>query len=149
MHRRTFLTATLALPVLTSGSALFARSPGVFNTGGIAVHGYDVVAYFTMGQAMQGDSEQAVKWGGAMWYFASDEHRIAFEMNPRGYCPCYGGYCAYAMAQGQVATTVPEAWTLAGGKLYLNYSTDVRTLWRRDVPGNVARADGFWPGALG
>lgn len=149
MQRRTFLTAAFGLPALLAAPALWARPGAVFNTGGIAVNGYDVVAYFTMGKAVEGSGAQAVKWGGATWYFSSAEHRTAFEMNPRTYSPRYGGYCAFAMAQGRVVETVPEAWTVAEGRLYLNESTEVRGLWRQDIAGNIARADSFWPGALG
>jgi len=86
---------------------------------------------------------------GAIWRFSNPENMAAFEMNPRAYAPQYGGYCAYAMAQGAVATTVPEAWTIQDGKLFLNFSTGVRQLWKKDVPGYVAAADRHWPDALG
>ena len=52
------------------------------------------------------------------------------------------------MAEGAVATTVPSAWTIHEGKLYLNFSDAVRDYWRKDIPGNVAAADSHWPEAL-
>ena len=141
MIRRLFLTLLLLLPA----SLAVAQQKDFFATGGVAIHGYDPVAYFTKGKAVAGVPENSVKWGGAMWYFATDENRVAFEMNPRAYAPQYGGFCAYAMAEGQAAPTVPEAFTITGGKLYLNSSTGVRELWRKDIPGFVARADRAWP----
>lgn len=64
----------------------------------------------------------------------------------RGYFT--GDYCAYAVSKGATAKGEPLAWTIADGKLYLNYSEDVRSLWRQDIPGNIAKADGNWPGVL-
>lgn len=148
MYRRDFLSAALALPAASVGTALWARAPGVFNTGGVAVHGFDVVAYFTVGRPVRGEPSHAVKWDGALWYFDSEDHRTAFEMNPRSYCPRYGGYCAYSMAQGYVRPTDPDAWTVDNGRLFLNVSTQVRDLWRQDIPGYVRKADSHWPAAL-
>ncbi|MCR8725423.1 YHS domain-containing (seleno)protein [Frigidibacter sp. ROC022] len=144
MQRRTFLAAALAWP---AGRAL-AKAPALFSTGGLAIHGYDPVAYFTDSRPVQGDPKIALKWGGAMWLFASVGNRSAFETDARAYAPQYGGYCAYAMAQGAVATTVPEAWTVHEGRLFLNFSTGVRRIWRQDISGNIRKADGFWPEAL-
>lgn len=67
---------------------------------------------------------------------------------PGAYAPQYGGYCAYAASKGAVAPTAPDAWTVHDGKLYLNYSQEVRDIWSEDIPGNVARADATWPEPL-
>ncbi len=69
--------------------------------------------------------------------------------NPEAYAPQYGGYCAYALSQGALASSVPEAWTIHEGKLYLNYSVNVRQIWSQDIPENIARADAQWPAILG
>lgn len=148
--RRTFLGYSIALTIFgLTASMARAESPEVFNTNGVAIHGYDPVAYFIKGAAIEGSREHALIWMGATWRFASADNMATFESDPYGYAPQYGGYCAYAMAQGAVATTVPEAWTIHAGKLYLNFSTGVRGLWRADIPGFVAAADEFWPAALG
>ena len=110
--RRDFLTLVLAAPALMLGAgAARARTPEIFATDGIAVHGADVVAYFRRGRAVDGRAEFTVKWQGAMWRFENAGNMEAFEMDPRRYAPQYGGYCAYAMAKGEIAPTVPEAWT--------------------------------------
>jgi len=147
--RRDFLTAALSLPVLVGSlQRAAASSPEVFSTHGTAMHGYDPVAYFKTGGPAQGDPTWQLKWMGTIWQFSTAENMQAFEMNPRRFAPHYGGYCAYAMAQGAIATTVPEAWTIVDDRLYLNFSTGVRSIWRRDIPGNITRADGHWPEAL-
>ena len=68
--------------------------------------------------------------------------------DPEGYAPQSGGYCAFAMSRGYIATSVPEAWTIVDGRLYLNYSLQVREMWQRDIPGNIAQANQHWPGIL-
>ncbi len=146
LYRRTFL-GLLAVAPFAARPAL-AASPDVFASGGVAIHGYDPVAYFTNGAPVPGDPSLSIMWRGAAWRFSSLDTMMAFEMNPTAYAPEYGGYCAYAMAQGAIATTVPEAWTIHQGRLYLNYSVNVRTIWTEDIPGNIVRANGFWPDIL-
>jgi YHS domain-containing protein len=147
--RRTLLGYSIALPFAGLLAPLAnAASPDVFNSSGVAIHGYDPVAYFNKGGAVDGSDAHALKWMGATWRFSSAENMAKFETDPHTFAPKYGGYCAYAMAQGAVATTVPEAWTIHEGKLYLNFSTGVRDLWRADIPGFVKAADGYWPAAL-
>lgn len=144
--RRSFLimaSAGLLLP-----SAALAGRPRTYATLGYAIGGFDPVAYFTEGAPVEGSNAWLLMWNGAIWRFANERNRLRFEMNPQAFAPRYGGYCAYAVAQGATASTVPEAWTVQEGRLYLNYSLDVRSLWRQDIPGNIARADENWPGVL-
>ena len=149
LTRRSLLLAALAIPV--AGTILrpaAAAEPEIFATHGVAIQGYDPVAYVAEGRAVRGAPEHALMWRGATWHFASDRSMEAFEMNPEAYAPQYGGYCAYAMTQGAVVPTAPEAFTVVAGRLYLNASVPVRSLWSEDIPGNVAKADAHWPTAL-
>ena len=149
LTRRALFVAALAIPV--AGTILrpaFANEPEIFAPGGVAIAGYDPVAYFTDGKPVPGEMDHALMWRGATWYFASAKTMEAFEMNPAAYAPQYGGYCAYAMSKGSVAPTAPEAFTVTDGRLYLTYSTEVRAIWSEDIAANVARADSHWPAAL-
>ncbi|NNF24928.1 MAG: YHS domain protein, partial [Rhodobacteraceae bacterium] len=74
--------------------------------------------------------------------------KALFDADPAAFAPQYGGYCAYAVSKGATATTDPDAWTVHDGRLYLNFSTTVRSIWQEDIPGNIARADANWPGVL-
>ncbi|MEM7173012.1 MAG: YHS domain-containing (seleno)protein [Pseudomonadota bacterium] len=114
----------------------------------VGASGYDVVAYFTEGKPVEGSDAFTADYNGAEWHFSSAENRDAFAADPAKYAPQYGGYCAYAVSQGYTASTVPEAWKIVDGKLYLNYSLSVRDLWEEDIPGNIAAADGNWPKVL-
>ena len=155
VKRRTFLTGTaaagfaLALAPLTAIPALAAK-PEIF-TGlveGVAVGGFDPVAYFVQGMPVAGDETITLEHGGATWRFSSEENRALFAADPGKYAPKYGGYCSYAAASGYTAKGDPEAWNIVDGRLYLNYSKGVRKRWERDIPGNITKADANWPGIL-
>ncbi|MEO1705790.1 MAG: YHS domain-containing (seleno)protein, partial [Pseudomonadota bacterium] len=116
--------------------------------GHVAINGYDPVAYFTEEKPVEGSAEFTADYMGATFRFASAENRDTFAADPEAYAPQYGGYCAYAVSRGYTATTSPRAWTVHEGKLYLNFNRAVRTLWLRDVPGNVMAGDANWPKVL-
>lgn len=148
IHRRHALALMGAALALPAAAPVWADQPMIHARSGLAIGGYDPVAYFTQGKPVKGKSAHKVMWKGAFWTFASAAHREAFEADPRRYAPQFGGYCAYAVSRGYTAKTDPKAWKVHEGRLYLNYSTQVRTLWSRDIPGNIALARGNWPGVL-
>ena len=130
--------------------AALAASPEIY-TGlvkGVAVGGYDPVAYFTAHKPVQGQGDILYAWKGVTWRFASEKNRDTFKANPEKYAPQYGGYCAYAVAKGGTAKGDPQVWTIVGGKLYLNLSPAVQKLWEKDIPGYIKAADKNWPGVL-
>ncbi len=150
LNRRTFLSAAaLGLPAaaLLTGPAR-AGKPEVYASGGVAINGYDPVAYFTMSKPVIGDAAHTSDWNGATLQFSSAENKAMFDADPDKYAPKYGGYCAYAVSKGATAPTDPDAWTVHEGSLYLNFSVDVRSIWREDVDGNISKADANWPGVL-
>jgi YHS domain-containing protein len=59
---------------------------------GVAIKGYDTVAYFTMGKPVKGIDEFTYEWNGAKWMFSSREHLDLFAADPEKYAPQYGGY---------------------------------------------------------
>ena len=134
------VTLVVAFPAL-------AKEP-VFATGEGAIRGYDPVAYFSEGKRVKGSPEFSHEWNGAQWLFSSADNREVFRQEPERYAPQYGGYCAYAVANGYTATTEPEAWTIVDDRLYLNYSLGVRKKWAKDIPGNIKKANNNWPGVL-
>jgi YHS domain-containing protein len=125
-----------------------AVRPSVYQENGIAIGGTDPVAYFRQGQPVAGSANYEHRWRSTTWRFSSAENRDLFASNPEQYAPQYGGYCAWAVSQGYTASTIPEAWKIVDGKLYLNYSTRVQRSWEGDTSGHIARADRNWPGVL-
>jgi hypothetical protein len=112
---------------------------------GLMVDGYDVVAYFTDGRPTKGTPEFEREWHGVKWRFASAANRDAFAASPEKFAPAYGGFCAYAVSRNYTADTDPQAWEIVDGRLILNYSLQVRSLFQRDTPGNIRKADANWP----
>lgn len=146
MNRRHALGLILTTPLIARPA--WAASPDFFAVDGLAIRGADPVAFFDGDGPMVAQTDHRLMWRGATWQFASAENQARFEAEPDTFAPQYGGYCAYAASKGYVATSVPEAWTVHEGKLYLNYSVNVRGIWSQDIEGNVARADANWPAIL-
>ena len=112
---------------------------------GIAIKGYDSVAYHTEGRAAKGNKNFSYKWNDAEWYFASAENRDLFVLSPERYAPQYGGYWAGSLsATGRVADVDPEAFKIIDGKLYLNWSKKVLNNFTKNEAENVKRADENW-----
>ena len=154
-RRRSLILAATVAAALAAGAGWYATRPGappptggaVFAENGLAIRGYDPVAYFTDGRPLEGRPEFAASHTGVTWRFASAEHKAAFEADPARYAPQYGGFCAWAVSAKNEAYPIdPQAWKIVDGKLYLNYSQDVQKDWGQDVPGHVAKADKNWPG---
>ena len=148
MNRRQFLATSAAAGVgLAAGPALAYRA--VFCAkDGVALDGYDAVSYFAAREPRRGRRDIGLMWKGAVWYFATPAHRDIFEANPWSMAPRYGGYCAYALSQGQLKPGSPRAWQLSSGRLYLTQDEATHDRWLEDMPGNIARADANWPDIL-
>lgn len=145
---RALLLVVLSLTALASRPALAIDPVYTSLFSDLAVGGYDPVAYFTNGKPVAGLEAFEVEWNGATWRFASADHRAQFEAHPEQYAPRYGGYCAWAAAQGYEASGDPRYWKIIDGKLYLNYDASVQKKWEADIPGFIKRADANWPKLL-
>jgi len=142
---RVSLVAASAL-LAWSAAAVAETSVNTGYFGGVAIEGYDTVAYFTDGEAKKGSEEFAYDWLGATWYFANAEHRDLFAEHPVRYAPQYGGHCAVGTASGESTANIdPEAWSIVDGKLYLQYSQGAQEEWEQDRANMIAAADEKWP----
>ena len=138
-----------AVLVLTIAASLTAKSPvdAVNKSGdGVAVKGYDVVAYFQQSKPVKGTARFTHEWMGAKWQFANAADRDLFAADPQKYAPQFGGYCSWAVGHGYTADIDPEAWKIIEGKLYLNYNKDVQKKWLEDTDRWIGDANKTWPG---
>lgn len=142
------LFSKLALIALLCASAFVFAADPINNKRGVAIKGYDVVAYFTDGKPVKGDKAHTFEHAGVTWQFASADHLNKFKANPEKYAPQYGGYCAYGVAKGATYDIDPDAWKIVEDKLYLNYSKSVQKDWNQDIPGYIKKADANWPDVL-
>lgn len=142
----------LAIAIATTSFAppAFADQPPVHTAllSRLAVSGYDPVAYFTEGRAVRGSAEHRITHQGYEYRFASAENLAAFRANPSRYLPQYGGYCAWAVANGYTAAGNPNNWRIVDGRLYLNYNDEIQARWERDIPGFIRSANANWPDVL-
>lgn len=129
------------------GAETALAKPVVHSPKGVAIGGYDPVAYFEKKGEQLGKAEHASQHEKATWYFVSAANKAAFDKEPGKYAPQYGGWCAYAMSRGDKAKIDPKAWTIHDGKLYLNYSLDIMKKWRKNMANYINNADGHWPKA--
>jgi len=134
--------------LLSLGTSLMAQQAEVFAPKGIAIRGYDAVAYFTESKPVKGEKTYQHQWKGASWHFSNEANLKKFKDQPQKYAPQFGGYCAYAVAKGSTAPTDPEAWTVVDGKLYLNFSKSVRKKWLAKQAQHIKQANQNWPGVL-
>ena len=133
------IVASLALPV-------FAQTKTLLNLDqtGVAIQGYDPVAFFTDSQPVKGDSKFVTKRDGAIYFFASKEHRELFLKEPMKYEPVFGGYCAYGVSRNKLVAIDVDAFQIVDGKLLLQYSKGVRADFNQDTKGNLAKAVTNW-----
>ena len=132
-----------ALTVTVATATAYAGD--FFEKDGVALRGYDPVAYFKAGQPTKGAAEYKAEYKGSTFHFASQANRDAFVADPAKFAPQYGGYCAFGTAGGYKAAIDPAAFTVVDGKLYLNYNRAVQKDWSKDIPGYIAKADKNWP----
>jgi YHS domain-containing protein len=138
-----FCTVVLLLASL-SGALRAETFPRLAAAQGVAVNGYDPVAYFTEGRAVQGRAEIALRWRGVRWHFTNEAHRATFEANPRAYAPQFGGFCAVGISEGLAVTASPDLWVIHEGRLYLAETPAKRALLAADPSAVVSRARSNW-----
>jgi len=112
---------------------------------GVAIKGFDPVAYFTDNTPTEGSSKFTYSYKGATYHFSNASNREAFKANPDKFTPQYGGFCAMGVALDKKLDGDPQAWRVVDNKLYLNVNKDVQKKWLEDVPGNIKKAETEWP----
>ncbi len=150
------LFQVLALTLFTMTSAIAAQPINTlersglwgYKHNGIAIRGFDTVAYFTEGKPMEGSEKFASDWKGAKWLFANQAHLDLFEADPEKYAPQYGGYCAYGIAVDNLVKIEGNLWDIVDGKLYLNFDKKFQNKWRADIEGYIKSADKKFDGLL-
>ena len=136
----------LSLALLTAflSAPAFAKDRFDQSLEGIAIRGYDTVAYFTEGKAVKGQEAFAYDWLGATWHFASAAHRDLFMAEPIRYAPQYGGYCTSGIVAANIHSADPKIWRIIEGKLYLNGSDYALKSWAKGGADVISKTDSEW-----
>jgi YHS domain-containing protein len=139
----TILLLLAVLPALAQTKSLLN-----LDKTGVAIQGYDPVAFFTDNKPVKGKPEFVAKHNEATYLFASKEHRDAFKTDPAKYEPAFGGYCAYGVSRGKLVEIDVDAFQIVDGRLLLQYSKGVRSDFNKDARENLTKADANWPGLM-
>jgi YHS domain-containing protein len=144
------MRAALATVVIlvTLSSVTLAKELNNLDGNGLALQGYDPVGFFTDNRPVKGIQEFQSQYHGATYYFASAEHKAAFEKEPAKYEPQFGGFCAYGASRGKTVPIKIEAWQIVNGRLLMQYDLDVKAKFNTDPQGNLTKADQNWPGLV-
>lgn len=148
--RRVLLAGALAaglLAIIGQATLGAAESDEFVNAlpDGVAMDGFDVVAYFH-GAPAKGLASHSVDYKGTSWRFSSAENAAAFAANPGAYEPQYNGWCAYAASEGYGAEVdFVNGWSVLDGKLYLNWDAATRDAFLSEQLTRIERAGRNWP----
>ncbi|MEO9483444.1 MAG: YHS domain-containing (seleno)protein [Ekhidna sp.] len=150
--KRISILLIMAAIVASCSSGSDAPKDEVFNVEGVALDGYDPVAYFEQGEAKKGVEDESVNHQGLVYYFSSTKNRLLFQENAEKYLPEYGGWCAYAVAETSTKMQPdPTQWQIQDGELMLFTSSWMTKLtgslkdeWNEDPESYETKADNNW-----
>jgi hypothetical protein len=111
---------------------------------GLAISGFDPVAYFTDGAPRLGSPDIEYWADGVVWRFRNEGNRAAFAADPQVYRPRFGGYDPVAIARGVGTAGHPQIWAISGRRLYLFYDQKAREAFLRDPGLAIQGADEKW-----
>lgn len=149
-HCFTGWQAFIAGALLFCASAIAANGPDSkkFNLDdGVGTHGYDPVSYFAAKTPTEGKKEITFKDGDVTYRFTNLENLTAFKKDPKKYVPRYGGWCAYAMANGDFVDVDPKSFKISDGKLLLFYKGiwgNTLEKWNKDETSLYSKAEENW-----
>jgi hypothetical protein len=112
---------------------------------GLAINGFDPVAYFIDHKAMLGTGDFEYMYGGAVWRFHNAGNQGAFAAEPELYMPRFGGYDPVGVARGVAVPGDPRLWLMRGNELYLFYTQEARDTFMDDSEGIASLAERNWP----
>ncbi|MEI8146546.1 MAG: YHS domain-containing (seleno)protein [Alphaproteobacteria bacterium] len=144
----TALYAGIALAIAMSGGSSQAATTERIVTDrntGLALFGFDPVAYFTENAPRPGAREHELSWGGVTWRFANEGNLQAFRADPGVYGPRFGGYDPVAVAQGLPTGGHPSIWAVHEDRLYVFHSEANRMTFAGNARAILTHADQAWP----
>lgn len=140
---KNFLTALAAFFSFSIAGSTLVSADSVANSV-VGLQGYDLVSYHNSEKPLQGNGNHVVTIDGVNYLFTDAKNKKKFASNPEKYLPAYGGFCAYGAAVGKKFIGDPTVWKVVDGTLYLNLDNNVKSIWVRDIPGNIEKADTNW-----
>ncbi|MDF0521632.1 YHS domain-containing (seleno)protein [Bradyrhizobium yuanmingense] len=112
---------------------------------GVAIEGFDPVAYFVAGAAVQGTAEFEANLWGAVWRFRNEGNRASFQAHPEIYGPQFGGYDPVDIARGITVAANPRFFAIVAQRLYLFSREDNRDAFVADPERFLYEVGKRWP----
>ena len=129
------------------GLSVFAetkKSKVAVDANGVAIQGYDPVAYFKQNKPVKGSPKNQSVYQGAKFYFASATDKKEFDKSPIKYAPTYGGYCANSLRKGKLKNGDPNIFYIYKGKLYFCSTKAAAEEFEKDIDKHLIETDDNW-----
>jgi YHS domain-containing protein len=126
------------------GAATTERIVTDYHTG-LAIGGFDPVAYFAKSKALIGRTNIETRFAGATWRFSNEGNREAFADRPEVYMPAFGGYDPMGIVRGVAVPGHPEVWLIIGTRLYLFHNPQTRDAFAAAPDALISAANRQWP----
>ena len=141
------LAAVAALAVAPVSTAAAGDAVTLVNVdkSGVILDGYDPVAFFTDNKPVMGASAYQSTYHGAIYHFASADHKATFDKEPAKYEPQFGAFCAYAVSVGRTAAIDVNTFSIINGRLVVQHNARAVGLWNKDPQTSLKHADKYWP----
>lgn len=156
-ERKSSLVAVLAQLGLGIALGLAARQPEPAAASerivtdwhtGLALYGFDPVAYFTDAAASAGRPDFEYAYEGVVWRFRNPGNRAAFIDRPDVYMPVFGGYDPIALGRGAPTPGNPQLWLIVGQRLFLFHDIGARAAFATDPAQSIAEAQAQWSAVM-
>jgi YHS domain-containing protein len=136
-----FVTTVIAFAAKAATTERIVNDP----RSGLALYGFDAVAYFIDGTARTGTGTYEFRFAGLTWRFRSEANRAAFADAPERYMPEFGGYDPVAVADGTPVEGNPALFAVSGGKLFLFAREESLARFLANPAGAIETAERGWP----
>lgn len=150
-NRLNFVGLTVALALVSPAAPAFAgltQRVVIDWHSGLAIDGFDPVAFFTVGKPELGSGNFEARYAGAVWRFANSGNRAAFVQHPNVYMPQYGGYDPVGVSRGVAVPGNPQLWAIVGERLFLFYDAAQRAKFLGNPARYLATAARRWPDVM-
>jgi hypothetical protein len=142
--RWAFALVLLALPALAATTERVVTDQHT----GLALYGFDPVAYFTDAKPVEGRPSLEHAYAGVVWRFDNPGNRAAFARDPQVYMPRFGGYDPLGVAEGAARPGHPDLWLIVEDQLFLFQKPADRAAFARDPQAYIKAAEAKWPQVL-
>jgi YHS domain-containing protein len=136
-----FVTTVIAFAAKAATTERIVNDP----RSGLALYGFDAVAYFIDGAARAGSGTHEFRYSGLTWRFRSEANLAAFTNAPQRYVPEFGGYDPTAVAAGMPVEGNPAFFAVSGGKLFLFAREESLARFLANPAGTISAAQATWP----